>query len=428
MTDIFAVVGKPVLHSRSPQMMNSVFQALGIDAIYTRLAAESAEQALETAKAIGMKALNITTPFKQEMAGLVELDGVAKKLGAVNTVLFYEDGKILGINTDVDGVVGAFSSVDIKNKKAVVLGAGGAAKAAVVGLLSIGAEITVVNRSVEKAEEISNTFGCKYASLTDLKSALEGCTILVSALSTYERVVPPELLKKEMVVFDANYAKETQLLKDAKEAGCKTIDGTEWLAHHGVKVFEIFTGKKVSLEIIKKAIEQQTKKPTNTALIGMMGSGKTANAIELAEITGKGIFDSDHEIERQTEQKITVIFREEGEEKFRVMESEQMRKLDNIKEKIIACGGGVVLHPENIELLRKNALVVWLWATPETIEKRVDGKERPLLNVANRSETIKKILETRKSLYAKAADVIIATDKLTPKQITERILYESNAW
>ncbi|MFH1784914.1 MAG: shikimate kinase [Candidatus Micrarchaeota archaeon] len=427
MTDIFAVVGKPILHSRSPQMMNSVFQELGVDAVYTRLAAENAEEALETAKAIGIKALNITTPFKEEMAKIVELDPVAKKLGAVNTILF-DNEKTIGMNTDVDGVVGILSAEDTDNKRIVVLGAGGAAKAAIAAVVSLGMKVTVVNRTVEKAKEIANIFGCEYSPLSELEKQLEPNCILISALSTYERVVPKELLKKEMIIIDANYAKETQLIKDGKEVGCKTIDGKEWLAHHGVKVFELFTGRKVPFEMIRTVIDQKTTKPTNIALVGMMGSGKTANAIELAERTGKGIFDSDHEIETQHEQKISAIFQEYGEDKFREMEIAQIRKLANIKDKIVACGGGVVLNQENIEIIKQNAVVFWLWATPETIEKRVQGKERPLLNVDERSEVIKQILEKRKALYAKTADAIIITDGRIPKQITERILNEDNAW
>ncbi len=104
MTDLYGVVGKPILHSRSPQMHNSAFRTLGIDAVYVRLAAESAEDALRTARGMGMKGLNVTAPFKEEMASLVEpADDGARRLGAVNTVVIGEGGPI-GYNTDPDGV------------------------------------------------------------------------------------------------------------------------------------------------------------------------------------------------------------------------------------------------------------------------------------------------------------------------------------
>lgn len=427
MTEIFAVVGNPALHSKSPQMLNAAFVEKKIDAIYTRMTAETAEEVLETAKAVGMRALNVTTPFKEEMAKLVELDEIAEKLGAVNTILLEKNGKVIGTNTDSDGVAGALKSEKMNGRKAIVLGAGGAAKAAVIGLLSLGAKVTVVNRTVEKAEAIGKKFGCQYAPLAKLADVLEDNCVIVSALSTYARVVEPKLLRKDMVILDANYAGETALVKDAKVVGCRTMDGKEWLINHGLKAFKLFTGKIAPGKVMLAAIEAEPKHKTNIALIGMMGSGKTKISAELAKLTGMEIFDSDQEIEKQAGQKIARIFEENGEKKFRKMETEQMKRIDGMENRIIACGGGLILNPKNIEILRKSATVIWLWANPETIEKRVAGSERPLLNVAERSDAIKKILEKRKALYAKAADLIVSTENRTPKQIAERILNENNA-
>lgn len=139
---IFASTGMPIMHSASPQMHNAGFAELGIDAVYTRLAAGSAREALEVARQIGMAGMNITAPFKEEMVKLLyNGDARVRKLGAVNTVKF-AGKKAFGFNTDADGVAGALAEkrVKIRGKNAVVLGAGGAAKAAGDGPFGEGGE------------------------------------------------------------------------------------------------------------------------------------------------------------------------------------------------------------------------------------------------------------------------------------------------
>ncbi|VVC03920.1 Shikimate dehydrogenase (NADP(+)) [Candidatus Bilamarchaeum dharawalense] len=422
MTRIFSIVGNPVLHSKSPQMHNAAFNEKNIDAVYTRLAAESAEQALEIAKEIGMEGMNVTTPFKEDMTKLVEMDETAKKVGAVNTVLM-KDGKVLGTNTDVNGVMGALNK-KLDGKKAIVLGGGGAARAAAVALIVLGAKVTVVNRTAEKAKAIANALGCSHAELSDMEEEIPGTDVLVSTISTGNRVIQPRFLEKNMIVLDANYAIESQLLKDAKNTGCRTIDGKEWLLHQGVKAFELFTGETAPLAVMRSAIETKTKKKTNIALVGMMGTGKTALAESLAKQTSRRIVDTDREIEKIAGGRVQEIFRKYGEKEFRKLEREEIKKLGEVKDSIIACGGGVVVDPKNATVLRENSTVVWLWANPETIGKRVSGQTRPLLNVNDRGNAIEQILEERKGLYAKASDLIVPTNQASPEQISKRVLNE----
>ncbi len=430
-TKIFAVVGKPILHSKSPEMHNAAFKALGIDAVYTRLAAESAEEALETAKAIGIDGLNITSPFKEDFAKLVTLDETVKKLGAVNTVLLRQN-KSVGYNTDPKGVVGALKSrgISLAGKKAVVLGGGGAAKAAALGLISVGASVTIANRTIEKAKSIADSLGCEHARLSDLARIMKNVNILVSAVSTTERIILPELLHKNLVVLDANYSTETALVSDAKNKGCRTIDGREWLLHQGAAAFELFTGKKAPLRVMRKAIytKKDDKRKLNIALIGMMGSGKNTVAKEIARMRKIKLIDVDREIEKQARKSIREIFEEDGEEEFRKMECAKIAKIKNVRSSIIACGGGVVLNNENVRTLKDRCTVVWLWASPEVMHRRTKNDEsRPLLNIPNRQEVLFRILRARAATYASAADLVITTDKSTPEKTAKRILYENNA-
>ena len=255
---LYAVVGRSVTRSRSPALHQEAFKALGIPARYVRLAVRSAEEGLRKAQELGVRGMNITSPFKEDFARLCDLlDVTAETVGAVNTVVI-RNGRLIGHNTDVYGVAQALWSkrVSLKGKKAVVLGAGGAAKAAVHALLSGGAKVTVANRTVHKAQGIGASMGCGHSSLRppELRAAFRNADIVVSAVSTPERIVPGDVLKGTMTILDAYYAAETALMSLARQRGCKVIDGREWLLFQGAKAFEIFTRRQAPLEVMRKAV------------------------------------------------------------------------------------------------------------------------------------------------------------------------------
>lgn len=428
MTELYCIIGKPALHSRSPQMHNAAFAELGMDARYIRVAADSKESGLELAKELGIKGMNITAPFKDIIEIVDEVDPIAEKVGAVNTIVF--DGKSKGYNTDVDGVAQPFivNGVELKDKKALILGAGGAARAAVIAMLENGAQVVIANRTVEKAKALAEDFGVEHCSLDELKDVISGCQLIVGCLSTAERVVPKKLLRSEMTIMEAYYASETALMKDGKEAGCKMIGGQEWLLHQGVKCFELFTGKKAPLEAMRKVVRSEDKeKKQNITLIGFMGSGKDTIAKEIHQQAGMEIIDMDAEIEKKAGMSIKELFEQKGEEEFRRMESEEVAALKEQKGRVVNCGGGAILDSKNRETLRSNAVVVWLWADAKTILERLpdDGK-RPLLNVPDPEGVVKGLLSKRLGAYADACDMVVNTAGKTPAQIAERILYETS--
>ncbi|MEW6722569.1 MAG: shikimate kinase [Candidatus Micrarchaeota archaeon] len=432
MTKLFGVAGKPVMHSMSPQMHNAAFMALGIDARYVRLAAESAEDALGTAREMGMKGLNVTSPFKEDMAALAgAADEGARRLGAVNTVVL-GSGRPEGYNSDVGGVALALKSngVEIRGKKAVVLGAGGAAKAAALALMNGGASVAVANRTLTKAERIAGELGCGFCGMEDVGEALGDSSVLVSALSTGERVVPPEALHEGLAVLDANYSTETSLSLDAKRRCCKVIDGREWLLYQGARAFEIFTGKEAPAGEMRKAIYGgqdaggKTQKKGSVALIGMMGSGKDTVAKELGGRTGKPVRSVDSMVERSAGKEISRIFDEKGEEGFRELERAELDRA-LAEGGIINCGGGAVLDARNREAIRKGAVAVWLFADAKTLASRVpqDGK-RPLLKGEDAEKKLGEVLAARLGKYAEASDIVVDTGRSQPQKTAERILYE----
>mgnify|MGYP003953475121 CR=1 FL=1 len=154
-----------------------------------------------------------------------------------------------------------------------------------------------------------------------------------------------------------------------------------------------------------------------------MGAGKTTIGRQLAKKTSHKFYDSDHEIEQRTGVNISLIFEIEGEEGFRKRESqiiEELVLLDNI---VLSTGGGAVTQPENRQVLKKNGYIIYLKSRPEMLHKRTAGdKRRPLLQGQNRLEQIKKILSEREPIYISMADEIIDTDKMSIKQIIQKII------
>lgn len=428
---IFASTGKPIMHSASPQMHNAAFRELGMDAVYIRLSAASAEEALRIAGQTGMSGMSITSPLKEKMLALLDRkDARVQKLGAVNTVKI-EKGEVSGFNTDGDGVSGSLSAAGIAldGKSAVVLGAGGAAKAAVCALVDAKAKVTVAARKKERAASLARQFGCNSCSLgrEELASAMAGAEIVVSALNTHERVVPPELFRKGMVVLDATYSAKTALSSDAEAAGCKVIGGEEWLLWQGVKAFEIFTGEKAPVEAMRNAIAAKEEAGRgNIALVGFMGSGKSKVAREISKLTGMPRIDTDDEVRAMAGKSINDIFREDGERGFREIERQVIANLQGAQGRVISCGGGAVLDSRNVAVLKENCTIVWLWAGEEETCRRLEGeKGRPLLDAKDRKERIGALLSERIPSYAACADVVVGTEGMSANDVAKLIVHET---
>ena len=163
---------------------------------------------------------------------------------------------------------------------------------------------------------------------------------------------------------------------------------------------------------------------TNIALIGFMGTGKTAVGQLLAKKLGKKFVELDSLIEQKAGKSIPDIFQQDGEIAFRELEIEVIKEVANKQDTVIACGGGIVLNKINIDRLRENARMVYLTASPEVILKRVanEAGQRPLLEVDNPALTIREMLRFREPFYEQAADIIINTSKLDTNAVAEQII------
>lgn len=272
-TAIVGIIGDPVEHSLSPPMHNAAFKELKLDYVYIpfHVTSENLAEAVHGARAMGIKGLNITIPHKREIIKYIdELDEAAELIGAVNTVKFNEE-RTVGYNTDGLGAIRAIEEIEpVKNKKVVILGAGGAARAISFQILLSGAgEVVIANRTVDNAcnlvKDIKNRFnftlGC--CGLDDkLKNHLKDSDILINTTpigmhphEDQEPLVSCDMMHSNLVVNDIVYNPlKTGLLKEAEKAGAKIVFGTKMLIYQGVEAFRIWTGVKPPANIFEKAL------------------------------------------------------------------------------------------------------------------------------------------------------------------------------
>jgi shikimate dehydrogenase len=276
-TKICGLIGDPVEHSVSPAMHNAAFSSLGLDYIYLplRVARDNLAKAIDGLKVLNIRGLNVTIPHKVAVIPLLdEMEPLAEKIGAVNTIV-NDKGRLKGHNTDAGGFLKALleRGVEPRGKKVVVLGAGGASRAISFTLAERGAEIVILNRKLEMdwavklASSISqlSTKEVKALELNNenLSSVLEAADVLVNATSvgmspnSNNSPLPARLLKPELVVFDVVYNPlKTRLLAEAEAAGAETISGIDMLVWQGALAFELWTGARAPIDIMKtKAIE-----------------------------------------------------------------------------------------------------------------------------------------------------------------------------
>lgn len=258
----YCVIGCPIAHSLSPKLHNSWFKKIGLSARYTAVEVqpEELERFMRDFRKIYSGA-NVTIPHKEKI--IQYLDGLtaeAREIGAVNAIV-NKKGKLIGYNTDVFGAMSALKTKckSLKNKRAIVLGAGGAARAIVYGLKRAGAKVVVLNRTVGRAKKLAREFGCEYGVLQDFgrcscdivvnatsvgmwgKNKIKDLKVLESPMPDFARIISKRA--KKPVAMDIVYRpKMTRFLKDAKKAGCAIITGDKMFLMQAAASFGLWTG------------------------------------------------------------------------------------------------------------------------------------------------------------------------------------------
>ena len=302
MTNRVVLIGHPVAHSFSGAMQQAAFDAAGIDARYELWDRRQIDLAAAVAELRGDEFLgaNVTVPHKEHVVPLVDrLTEDAQATGAVN-VISREGKKLIGHNTDVPGFKAALDKLVGRQKMpryAVVLGAGGAARAVLFSLITEGFQrVVVFNRHLHKGEALVRHFG-RSASHMDLRampwheSVLEAelakTKLLVNAtsvgLTPGETPIPAELLPPDLLVMDLVYnPPQSQLLKDAAVARCIVMNGEQMLLHQGALSFELWTGKAAPIEVMQAELDRVRE------------HGLVLEPIDLEATDGTGAVEADH--------------------------------------------------------------------------------------------------------------------------------------
>ena len=275
-TKICGVIGNPIQHTLSPTIQNSAFNHLNLDFIFLVFKVKTAEleMAIQGMRSLDIHGLNVTMPHKNMVINyLDEIDSAVESLNSANTIV-NKKGRLLGFNTDGIGAVKALqeNGVDLSSSKVVLLGAGGAGRAIAFSIADKVEDLIVLNRDITKAKNLELNLKLKFnknihygtLSQDSIQKNLRSSDLLINATNvgmgpnSKISIVNPKLLTSDLTVMDIVYNPlETKLLSDAKIVGAKTINGLEMLIYQGAASFELWTGRKAPIEIMKLATLKQ---------------------------------------------------------------------------------------------------------------------------------------------------------------------------
>jgi 3-dehydroquinate dehydratase/shikimate dehydrogenase len=247
-TRIYGVAGDPIEHSVSPVIMNAALRRENVNGVYLPLHAKTLKELIHCVREIPLHGLSITMPYKQAILPYLDnTDAHTAKIGACNTVVRGQDGKLYGFNTDVAGVVRPLEQrLSIENAKVLVLGAGGAARAAVFGLKERGAEVWILNRTSAKAQKLARQAKARTIKRADLRKIAFDVIINATPVgmgNTRDCPLKDDEIQAN-VVFDMVYDPvETHFLQVARAKGIAVIPGVEMFVQQAARQFEIWTGK-----------------------------------------------------------------------------------------------------------------------------------------------------------------------------------------
>ncbi len=356
------------------------------------------------------KALNVTIPYKIDAYNLCDVvSNEAKIIGCVNTVV-NRDGILYGYNTDFFGFEYMLkrSGISLKDKNIVILGSGGTSLTATAVAKSHGAKsITTVSRSGK----------INYNNVYELTNTQVIINTTPVGMYPDNQRSPVDITKFTYLtdVIDVIYNPiKTKLIATADENSIRCTSGLSMLVAQAVRADELFFGKKNGDDIIEDVISKCIMKTSNIVLVGMPGCGKTTVGKILSQKTGKLCFDTDDFVEK-CGMPIPEIFEKFGEENFREKETQAVKMLCSMSEKIISTGGGSILKKENIDYMRQNGIIVYI--RRELDKLSTDG--RPLS--AGGTEKLERIYKTRQPLYEKYSDISVDIDE-NPEKCAQKIL------
>lgn len=361
------------------------------------------------------KAVNVTLPYKQEVIPyLDEMSQAAKTIGAVNCVK-NEGGKLIGHNTDFDGLAALIEKLglSIEGKKVLILGTGGTSDTAkAVCTFLKAAAVLKVGRSGKGG---SLTYEETVAHHKDAQVIINTTPVGMYPDNFSAAVDLKNFTELEGVIDVVYNPLRTRLISQALSMGKKAQGGLYMLIAQAVRASEFFLGTKYEDSVIDAVYDRLSKEKTNIVLTGMPASGKSTMGKGLARSLGREFVDTDLLIEAKAGMKISKIFEDYGEEYFRNLETEAVFEASKNCGVVIATGGGVVLREENIMALKQNGIVFFI---DRDVEKLMPTRNRP---TALNREAIKKRYEERYSIYNSTCDHVVENNG-TLKDAIDKIL------
>jgi shikimate dehydrogenase len=257
---IFGLFGNPVGHSLSPLMHNAAYREMKINALYVPFCVRNLEDAVKGIGAMNIGGVSVTIPFKSAVVKyLDEVDECVLRIGAVNTIVNIQ-GRLKGYNTDWSGFVRDLKEfVPVKGRTLAVLGAGGAARGVIFGILSEGGNIVVLNRTIRKGQELADEFGCSFSPLSKIAKLHADCLINTTPMGMFPNIdaapLEPADLKRFNHVVDIVYNPlQTKLLKNAEAAGCRTRSGIGMFVHQAAEQIRLWTGMEPPIDSMKRVV------------------------------------------------------------------------------------------------------------------------------------------------------------------------------
>ncbi len=274
-TTVFGVIGDPIGHSLSPIVHNAAFRRLDINAVYVpfRVPREHLGQFLEDAPALGIRGLSITIPHKEAVLKKVATkDETITGIGAVNTVMFEADGQLTGYNTDYQAALESLEQAvadhrgaagNLQGETALVLGAGGAAKAIAFGLKRLGAQVVIAGRTPQRAQQLADALKCKTLDWHNRYSCQPDIVVNCTPVGMHPNVdatpYDKHHLRPSMIVFDTVYNPEnTLLLKEARSQSCTVVTGVEMFVRQACLQFKLFTGQEAPSDLMRDVLKRTT--------------------------------------------------------------------------------------------------------------------------------------------------------------------------
>lgn len=382
------LLGEKLGHSYSPQIHSML-----ADYEY-KLFEKSPEELEDFLKSGEFDGLNVTIPYKKSvMPYCAELSPTAAQIGSVNTIVRRSDGSLYGDNTDAFGFENLIvhNGIEVKGKKALVLGTGGASVTAQAVLKNLGAsEVVVISRKGEdNYENIA-----KHADAEIIANTTPVGMYPNNGKAAVDLTQFPKLSGVLDVVYNPA---RTALLLQAEKLCIPCAGGLYMLVSQAKRSCELFTGKSIpdsEIDRIERVLSHQMQ---NIVIIGMPGSGKTAVSTMLAERLGRKIFDTDTIVSEKAGMTIPEIFAAQGEAGFRKLETEATAEVGKLSGNIISTGGGVVTVADNYELLHQNGAIVWIERDTNKLAR--DGRPISL------SSDLNELYAARLPLYERFADI-----------------------